>query len=114
MTDIRQRVLECTTITPFQRRVYLELLRVPCGETITYKQLGLRIGCRCPRAVGQALKANPFAPEVPCHRVIASNGSLGGFYGKREGNMLTLKQQMLQQERETGRPAMQRPEDTNN
>ena len=75
---IRQRIEQSTTITSFQRRVYLELLNVPVGETITYGELARRIGCRSAQAVGQALRRNPFAPDVPCHRVISADGSLGG------------------------------------
>ncbi len=99
-SDIREQVLSCPTITPFQKRVYLELLNVPRGHTITYKELALRIGCRSAQAVGQALRRNPFAPYVPCHRVISSNGSLGGFHGQREGEMIERKRQLLQQERD--------------
>lgn len=62
MHDIRKRVLNSADITPFQRRVYLALLDVPSGETITYGELAARIGCRSAQAVGQALKRNPFAP----------------------------------------------------
>lgn len=98
MPDIRQIVLDSTDITPFQRKVYLALLDVPRGETITYGELARRIGCRSPQAVGQALKRNPFAPAVPCHRVIASDGSLGGFHGQREGDMIDRKRQLLTEE----------------
>lgn len=93
--DIRNRVIASTEITEFQRRVYLELLNVPRGETITYGQLARRIGCGSAQAVGQALRRNPFAPEVPCHRVIAADGSLHGFNGLREGEMLERKRQLL-------------------
>lgn len=94
----RLRVLASTEITEFQRKVYLELLNVPCGETISYKQLADRIGCRSAQAVGQALKRNPFAPDVPCHRVIASDGSIGGFSGCREGEMIAKKRHLLASE----------------
>ena len=99
ISNIRQKVLSDTRITDFQRRVYLELLRVPRGETITYGELARRIGCRSAQAVGQALKRNPFAPEVPCHRVIASNGTLGGFHGERIGEMIETKRRMLEEEK---------------
>ena len=99
--DIRKRLEECTEITPFQRRVYMEVLNVPPGTTITYGELARRIGCRSAQAVGQALKRNPFAPEVPCHRVIAANGSLGGYFGKREGDMIERKRRLLNEERES-------------
>lgn len=96
---IRQRVIADKSITEFQRKVYLELLNVPCGETITYGELAKRIGCKSAQAVGQALKRNPFAPLVPCHRVIASDGGIGGFHGQREGEMIDKKRRMLQEEK---------------
>lgn len=79
----------------------MELLNVPAGATITYGELARRIGCRSAQAVGQALKRNPFAPEVPCHRVIAANGSLGGYFGEREGKMIDRKRRLLNEERES-------------
>lgn len=99
--NIRLRVLNDTTITDFQRRIYLELLNVPCGQTISYGELARRIGCRSAQAIGQALKRNPFAPDVPCHRVIASDGTLCGFHGQREGEMLERKRALLQAEKES-------------
>ena len=98
--DIKEVVLNSTEITEFQRRVYIELLNVPRGATITYGELARRIGCRSAQAVGQALRRNPFAPYVPCHRVIASNGSIGGFHGHIEGEMIEKKRQLLERERE--------------
>ncbi|MCQ2195499.1 MAG: MGMT family protein [Paludibacteraceae bacterium] len=97
---IRERVMNDKSITDFQRKVYLALLDVPRGETISYKELGLRIGCRSAQAIGQALKRNPFAPEVPCHRVIASDGSIGGFHGQRDGEMIEKKIGLLEEERD--------------
>ncbi len=99
MTDIRTIVETDRSITEFQRKVYLALLDVPRGTTISYKELGERIGCRSAQAIGQALKRNPFAPHVPCHRVIASDGSIGGFHGQREGEMIDKKRQLLQDEK---------------
>ena len=94
---------QSTEITPFQRRVYMELLNVPAGSTITYGELARRIGCRSAQAVGQVLKRNPFAPEVPCHRVIAANGSLGGYFGEREGEMIDRKRKLLNKEQENAK-----------
>ena len=99
--DIRELLEQSTKITPFQRKVYMELLNVPTGATITYGELARRIGCRSAQAVGQALKRNPFAPEVPCHRVIAANGSLSGYFGEREGEMIERKGKLLNEERES-------------
>jgi len=84
--------------TPFQKRVYAALLRVPRGRVITYKQLAERLGCRSCRAVGQALKRNPYAPEVPCHRVVASDLTPGGFMGRRGGTALRRKLDLLAKE----------------
>ena len=99
MTDIRNTVLRSDQITPFQKRVYLALLEVPSGTTISYGELARRIGCRSAQAVGQALKRNPFAPDVPCHRVVAADGSLGGYSGRRDGEQLERKRQLLEKER---------------
>lgn len=90
--------MKSADISEFQRKVYLELLKVPEGETISYKELGARIGCQSPQAIGQALKRNPFAPNVPCHRVISSNGTIGGYHGCRSGEMIETKKAMLEKE----------------
>ena len=68
--------------TPFQRRVWGELCRIPYGETISYAELARRIGSpKAVRAVGLANGANPIAIIVPCHRVIGANGTLTGYGG---------------------------------
>ena len=77
----------------------MELLNVPAGSTITYGELARRIGCRSAQAVGQALKRNPFAPHVPCHRVVAADGSIGGYFGEREGEMIDRKRKLLEKEK---------------
>jgi AraC family transcriptional regulator of adaptative response/methylated-DNA-[protein]-cysteine methyltransferase len=66
--------------TPFQMQVWAELQRIPVGNVITYAELARRVGRpRACRAVARACGANPVGVLVPCHRVIASDGSLGGF-----------------------------------
>ena len=93
INEIRKRVIESTEISEFQRKVYLELLNIPEGATISYGELGRRIGCRSARAVGQALHRNPFAPDVPCHRVIKSDGTLGGYaFGTKKKEELLKKE----------------------
>lgn len=69
--------------TPFQQDVWAELQRIPYGTTITYAELADRVGRpRAHRAVGSANGANPIAIVVPCHRVVATGGGLGGYaYG---------------------------------
>ena len=98
MTDIREKVISCREITEFQKKVFLELLKVPAGQSISYGELARRIGCRCPQAVGQALRKNPFAPDVPCHRVIRSDGKIGGYFGKTDGDMIERKRKLLESE----------------
>jgi len=68
------------------------------GKITTYKDLANAIGCPSPRAIGQALKHNPFAPIVPCHRVVRSNGNVGGFCGKTSGKKIQEKIKLLQKE----------------
>lgn len=109
-------IIRQSGITEFQKRVYLELLKVPPGTTVSYGELARRIGCRSAQAVGQALKRNPFAVGqqcdcngkgivfttdfcVPCHRVIASDGSMGGFHGQVEGAQIVRKKELLAVER---------------
>jgi methylated-DNA-[protein]-cysteine S-methyltransferase len=66
------------SLSPFQRRVLQELLRIPKGQTRSYQWVAKRIGKPgAARAVGSACRTNPFAPTVPCHRVIRADGSLG-------------------------------------
>ena len=68
--------------TDFQRAVWHELRRIPCGKTISYAELARRIGRpKAVRAVGLANGSNPISIVVPCHRVIGSDGSLTGYGG---------------------------------
>ena len=77
--------------TPFQRRVWTELQKIPYGQTISYGELASRIGNpKASRAVGLANGQNPISIIIPCHRVIGSNGSLTGF-----GGGLTVKRFLL-------------------
>ncbi|HNX05571.1 MAG TPA: MGMT family protein [Opitutales bacterium] len=82
-------------VSPFRQRVYRALLRVPRGRVISYGVLARRIGCGSAQAVGQALRHNPFAPDVPCHRVVAADGSLHGFNGETEGPQPARKRRLL-------------------
>jgi methylated-DNA-[protein]-cysteine S-methyltransferase len=66
--------------TPHQRRVWAALRRIPAGETRSYLDIAREIGS-APRAVGQANGANPIPILIPCHRVVAADGSLGGYSG---------------------------------
>jgi methylated-DNA-[protein]-cysteine S-methyltransferase len=86
------------TPTAFQVRVYDALKKIPRGRVTTYGLLARHLQCGSPRAVGQALRANPFAPEVPCHRVISSTLRLGGYQGRTSGVSVERKISLLQQE----------------
>ncbi len=69
-------------LTRFQQAVYRAVCRIPRGQTRSYQWVARAISRpRAVRAVGNALNRNPFAPRVPCHRVIRADGSLGGFSG---------------------------------
>lgn len=80
--------------TAFQRAVWLAVSFIPSGCVAAYSDIALAIGRpRATRAVGNAVGKNPLAPLVPCHRVIAANGQIGGYTGK-----LTTKRRLLQAE----------------
>lgn len=69
--------------TAFEKKVWQELKKIKKGEVATYKELAHRIGKpKAIRAVANAVGKNPNAPIVPCHRVIRSDGQLGGYSGK--------------------------------
>ncbi len=69
--------------TVFQKKVWAELLKIKKGETATYKEIAKRIGLpKAARAVANAVGKNKLVPDVPCHRVIRSDGKLGGYSGK--------------------------------
>ena len=75
--------VDLSRLTEFQRRVLQETRKVPRGQVVSYAQIAKRIGQpKAVRAVGQALRRNPVPIVVPCHRVIASDGSLGGYSGR--------------------------------
>lgn len=65
--------------TPFQLKVWRELLTIPYGQTTSYGEIARRLQCRSAQAIGQAVHRNPIAIIIPCHRVIGANGSLVGY-----------------------------------
>jgi len=78
--------------TDFEHKVWLALREIPFGETRSYKRIAGKIGSpKAVRAVGQALKKNPLPIILPCHRVISSDGSIGGFSCGVEVKRLLLK-----------------------
>ena len=85
-------------VTPFQKKVFDAISKIPKGKISTYKLVADFIKCRSAQAVGQALKRNPFAPVVPCHRVISSNLTIGGFGGETSGKKIRDKIKILKSE----------------
>lgn len=84
--------LDWSSIKPFQRAVLKAASTIPFGETRSYGWIAQKIGKpRASRAVGQALGANPIPIILPCHRVIASNGKLGGYGGGLPMKVMLLK-----------------------
>lgn len=84
--------------TPFQRKVWQAMKKIPLGTTCTYGELAQKLNTSA-RAIGMACRKNPLPLIVPCHRVVASN-HLGGFGGKTCGPMLDIKQWLLAHERQ--------------
>jgi methylated-DNA-[protein]-cysteine S-methyltransferase len=81
--------LELSLASPFGRRVLSELAKVPFGELTTYGTLAARVGSY-PRAVGGAVGRNPIPIVIPCHRVLAAGGAIGGFGGGLERKYFLL------------------------
>lgn len=84
------RLLESQGVTSFERQVLLNTLSIKRGKTISYKELAKMSGRpRAARAVGNIMNKNPFPLLIPCHRVVASNGKLGGYaYGVKIKKLL--------------------------
>jgi methylated-DNA-[protein]-cysteine S-methyltransferase len=82
----------------FDERCYEILKKVPKGKITTYKEIAKALKTQAYRAVGNAMKNNPYSPEVPCHRVIRSDGYVGGFKGKDKGKTVSEKIRLLKKE----------------
>ncbi|MFA5355036.1 MAG: methylated-DNA--[protein]-cysteine S-methyltransferase [Thermodesulfovibrionales bacterium] len=91
LTEFRQEI-RFLQGTPFERAVWLSLREIPCGETRSYRWIAERVGRpKAARAVGQALRKNPLPVILPCHRVICSNGGLGGYVSGLDHKKWLLK-----------------------
>ncbi|KAI1495639.1 6-O-methylguanine DNA methyltransferase [Biscogniauxia marginata] len=89
--DTQIRRIATSDRTPFEKKVWSLLCQIPPGHVSTYGLMAAHLGSS-PRAVGNALRRNPFAPQVPCHRVVATGGNLGGFKGQwpKNGEGITI------------------------
>lgn len=63
----------------FNEKCYELLKKVPEGKVTTYSEIARALGTKANRAVGNAMKKNPYSPHVPCHRVVRNDGNIGGF-----------------------------------
>lgn len=82
--------------TSFQNKVYELCKKVPKGKVTTYRDIAHALNTKAYRAVGTALNKNPYAPKVPCHRVINSNGNLGGFASGLKNKIKLLKKEGIE------------------
>ena len=83
-------------MTPFAKRCYQALRKVPYGRVTTYAALAAYLGTKAYRAVGTAMKNNPDAPYVACHRVVLSNGCIGGYNAGTSRKIELLKQEGIE------------------
>ena len=84
-------------LTPFQWKVLQAITQIPLGETRSYKWVAEQVGNpKSVRAVGQALKRNPYPLLIPCHRVVKNDGELGGYAGRYDNK----KAKLLEMEKE--------------
>ena len=87
-SEFKFSIQNVSSLTPFQRKIYEILVKVPAGKTETYKSLAMKAKAgRAYRAVGSAMRTNPLVLYVPCHRVLKSDGGLGNYSGT--GGVLT-------------------------
>ena len=77
----------------FNERCYKVLCQVPKGKVTTYGEIAKALGSKAYRAVGNAMNKNPYAPKVPCHRVVRKDGSLGGYAGGPSAKRRLLKKE---------------------
>ena len=71
---------------------------IPRGKVTTYRLIAKKLETKAYRAVGNACRNNPYAPKVPCHRVVKSDGTIGGFAGKTSGKTVQNKVELLRKE----------------
>lgn len=111
-TDLRDIVLDMDGVPPFRQRVYAVARGISPGETVTYGELARQLGePGAARAVGQALGQNPFAPVVPCHRILAADGRSGGF-SANGGTDTKLRMLLMERAQFNGPGLFDEPPDT--
>jgi O-6-methylguanine DNA methyltransferase len=97
--DLSSLPIDLTGLTVFSRKTLLAARSIPWGRTVSYAELAKRAGSPgAVRAVASAMRNNPMPLIIPCHRVIKSDGSIGGFMGKSSGRSIRLKKRLLEGE----------------
>ncbi len=95
-TQLKKILKEIKKYPKFYQKVWLACLKIPKGQTRTYKWIAKKIKYpNAYRAVGNALSKNPFAPTIPCHRIIRKNGDIGGYSGGIKKKQKLLKKEKL-------------------
>ncbi len=82
----------------YEERVWKLMEKIPKGKVTTYGLIARKLNTNAYRAVGNACRENPYAPRVPCHRVVKSDGTIGGFGGKTLGKTIEKKIRLLRKE----------------
>ena len=82
----------------FEEKVWRLMEKIPKGKVTTYGLLAKKLNTKAYRAVGNACRRNPYAPKVPCHRVVRSDGTVGGFSGRTSGKAVERKIRLLRKE----------------
>ena len=90
---ITNDALAAAKLTAHQIKVYQLLSKVPKGKITTYGDIARALGNNGSRAVGNSLNKNPFAPTIPCHRVVLSDGRVGGYAGGLEMKLKLLSEE---------------------
>jgi methylated-DNA-[protein]-cysteine S-methyltransferase len=91
--------IDLSRCTPFKKKVLLAAGKIEWGQTISYTELARRAGNeRAVRAAASVMRNNRFPLIIPCHRVIRSDGTIGGFMGKQTGKAVELKKRLLERE----------------
>ena len=84
----------------FSEKCYEVLGKVPRGKVTTYKEIAKKINSKAYRAVGNSMNKNPYSPKIPCHRVVKSNGEVGGFASGTKNKIKILKKEGVEIKKE--------------
>ena len=92
----QEKLINNTDLSDFTKKCLKSLLQIPHGKVCTYQAIARHLGSNAHRAVGSAMGKNPFAPEVPCHRIVRSNGEIGGYAFGSEKKIALLKSEGIE------------------